>query len=63
MPFQSMVAGPVLASAMASKRKDIAPGFAGQGMGLIKKVRPAAEVMKDLVADAENALSGASQYA
>ena len=63
MPFQSIVAGPVLASAMASKRKDIAPGFAGQGMGLIKKVRPAAEVMKDLVADAEKALSGASQYA
>ncbi len=63
MPFQSIIAGPVLASGMASKRKDIAPGFAGQGMGLIKKVRPAAEVMKDLVADAENALSGASQYA
>lgn len=63
MPFQSIVAGPVLASAMASKRKDIAPGFAGQGMGLIKKVRPAAEVMKDLVADAEKALTGASQYA
>ncbi|MAN61536.1 MAG: 2-nitropropane dioxygenase [Parvibaculum sp.] len=63
MPFQSIIAGPVLASGMASNRKDIAPGFAGQGMGLIKKVRPAAEVMKDLVADAENALSGASQYA
>lgn len=63
MPFQSIIAGPVLASGMASKRKDIAPGFAGQGMGLIKKVRPATEVMKDLVADAENALSGASQYA
>ncbi|MDF1849162.1 MAG: nitronate monooxygenase [Parvibaculaceae bacterium] len=63
MPFQSIIAGPVLASGMASKRKDIAPGFAGQGMGLIKKVRPATEVMEDLVADAENALSGASQYA
>ncbi|KAK3286626.1 hypothetical protein CYMTET_5852 [Cymbomonas tetramitiformis] len=63
MPFQSIIAGPVLASGMASNRKDIAPGFAGQGMGLIKKVRPATEVMKDLVADAENALSGASQYA
>ena len=62
MPFQSIVAGPVLAAAMAAKRKDIAPGFAGQGMGLVKKIRPAAEVMKDLVAEAEKALSSARQY-
>ncbi|HAC58459.1 nitronate monooxygenase [Parvibaculum sp.] len=63
MPFQSIVAGPVLAAAMAAKRKDIAPGFAGQGMGLVKKVRPAAEVMKDLVTEAETALSSARQFA
>lgn len=62
MPFQSIVAGPVLASAMAEKRKDIAPGFAGQGMGLIKKVLPAAKVMENLVAEAEKALSTAKQY-
>lgn len=56
MPFQSMIAGPVLAAAAAARRKDIAPGFAGQGMGLIHAVRPAAEVMQSLVSEAEAAL-------
>lgn len=62
MPFQPMVAMPVLAAAAAVKRKDIAPGFAGQGMGLIHKVRPAAEVMADLVKSAESSLSRANIY-
>ncbi|PKQ06394.1 MAG: nitronate monooxygenase [Alphaproteobacteria bacterium HGW-Alphaproteobacteria-11] len=62
MPFQPMVAMPVLAAAAAVKRKDIAPGFAGQGMGLIHKVRPAAEVMADLVKGAESSLGRANIY-
>jgi len=62
MPFQPMVAMPVLAAAAAVKRKDIAPGFAGQGMGLIHKVKPAAEVMADLVKVAESSLSRANIY-
>ncbi|MDO8839502.1 MAG: nitronate monooxygenase [Parvibaculum sp.] len=62
MPFQPMVAMPVLAAAAAVKRKDIAPGFAGQGMGLIHKVRPAAEVMADLVKSAESSLGRANIY-
>ncbi|KAB7740418.1 nitronate monooxygenase [Parvibaculum sedimenti] len=62
MPFQPMVAMPVLAAAAAVKRKDIAPGFAGQGMGLIHKVKPAAEVMADLVKSAESSLSRANIY-
>ena len=49
MPFQSAVAGAVLASADSEERQDINPGFAGQGIGLIKSVRPAAEIMADLV--------------
>lgn len=60
MPYQSMIAGPVMASGIRAKRKDIIPGFAGQGMGLIHAVRPAAEVMRDLVADAERALGRAA---
>ncbi|MDR5727791.1 MAG: nitronate monooxygenase [Terriglobia bacterium] len=63
MPFQSMIAMPVLAAGAAAKRKDIAPGFAGQGMGLIHTVRPAAEVMSDLVKTAEKALAGARSFA
>jgi len=57
MPYQSMVSGPVMASAIQARRKDILPGFAGQGLGLIHSVRPAAEVMRDLVAEAERALA------
>src|SRR3546814_14676636 len=61
MPYQSMVAGPVRAAAIRDKRMDVLPGFAGQGIGLIKSVRPAAEVMRDLVSDAEEALAGAKR--
>lgn len=57
MPYQSMVAMPVLAAAMRAARGDVAPGFAGQGLGLIRQVRSAAEVLEDLVKGAERALS------
>jgi len=62
MPFQPMIAMPVLAAAAAAKRKDVAPGFAGQGIGLIHKIRPAADVMADLVATAEQTLSKAKSF-
>ena len=62
MPFQSIIAGPVLASATQTQRKDIAPGFAGQGMGLIKAIRPAREVLEDLVSGAERALNRADDF-
>jgi NAD(P)H-dependent flavin oxidoreductase YrpB (nitropropane dioxygenase family) len=56
MPFQSIVSGPVLAAGMAARRADIVPGFAGQIIGMIKQVRPAEEVMRELVRGAEEAL-------
>jgi NAD(P)H-dependent flavin oxidoreductase YrpB (nitropropane dioxygenase family) len=62
MPFQSTIAGPVLAAAARDHRKDIAPGFAGQGMGLIKAIRPAREVLEDLVGGAEAALVRADNF-
>lgn len=62
MPFQSAIAGPVLAAATRDQRKDIAPGFAGQGIGLIKAIRPAREVLEDLVSGAESALGSADCY-
>lgn len=62
MPYQSMIAGPVMAAGIAAKRKDILPGFAGQGIGLIHAVRPAAAVMAELVSDAECALALASRF-
>lgn len=62
MPYQSMIAGPVMAAGIAARRKDILPGFAGQGIGLIHAVRPAAAVMAELVSDAESALELATRF-
>lgn len=62
MPYQSMISGPVMAAGIEARRKDILPGFAGQGIGLIHAVRPAAAVLADLVSDAESALALASRF-
>lgn len=58
MPLQSMVAGPVMAAAMVEGRADVWPGFAGQGAGMVDAIKPAADVMADLVAEAVAALDG-----
>ncbi len=62
MPYQSMISGPVLAAATQAQRKDIAPGFAGQGLGLIRQIRTAREVLEDLVRSAEQSLARADQF-
>ena len=62
MPYQSMISGPVMASGIKAERKDVLPGFAGQGIGLIDSIKPAADVMRDLVKGAEEALSAAKSY-
>ena len=61
MPFQGIVSGPIQWAAFAAERADLAPGFAGQGIGMIDAIRPAAEVLRDLVAGAERALRGAGR--
>jgi nitronate monooxygenase len=62
MPYQGAVSGPVLAAATRDHRGDINPGFAGQGIGMIKAVRPAAEIFKELVWGAEQALKRSSNW-
>lgn len=62
MPYQLLVSMPVLNAAAAAGRKDIVPGFAGQGLGMIKAVRPAAEILRDLVEGAEAALGRAGTF-
>ena len=62
MPFQSIVAAPAMAAAVKAKRADILPGFAGQGVGGIHEIRPAAQVLRDLVREAEEALAGAARH-
>jgi len=63
MPFQSVVSGPVLLAGTIAKRADIVPGFAGQGIGMIKSIRPAREVLAEIVAGAEKVLAGAQRFA
>lgn len=57
MPFQSMVSGQILAAGQVAKRPDIAPGFAGQGIGLIKSVRPARDIFEDLLQGCKRAIA------
>jgi nitronate monooxygenase len=56
MPFQSMISDPVMNAAVKAERADVYPGIAGQGIGMIKKVQPAAEILADYVAGAQIAL-------
>jgi NAD(P)H-dependent flavin oxidoreductase YrpB (nitropropane dioxygenase family) len=60
MPYQGAVSNPVMAAATRDQRGDINPGLAGQGIGMIKSVRPAAEIFKELVRGTEQALARAS---
>jgi len=60
MPFQGMVSGPVMAAANRAGRGDVNPGFAGQGIGMIKAVRPAKDIFNELVYSAEQALARTS---
>ncbi len=56
MPRQVVVSSPVTAAAMAAVRTDVWGGFAGQSLGMVRVVRPAAAVLRDIVAGAERAL-------
>ncbi|GAA0570794.1 nitronate monooxygenase family protein [Craurococcus roseus] len=57
MPRQGAVSAPVTAAAMAAGRADVWGGFAGQGLGMVRAVRPAAEVLRGIVEGAERALA------
>ena len=50
------------AAALAAGRTDVWGGFAGQGLGMIRAVRPAAAVMQDIVEGAERALRRARSW-
>lgn len=57
MPYQSMISDPVMAAAVSGQRVDVYPGIAGQGIGMIKAVRPAADILADYVQGARLALA------
>ena len=58
MPLQGMVSTSVMEAASSTGRTDINPGFAGQGIGMIDRVRPAAEVLRQMIEEAHAILSG-----
>jgi len=58
MPLQGLLAYPVMDAAEREGRKDINPGFAGQGIGLVDRIRPAAEVVAQMVREARAILTG-----
>jgi NAD(P)H-dependent flavin oxidoreductase YrpB (nitropropane dioxygenase family) len=57
MPYQGMVSSQVTAAALAHGRADVWGGFAGQGLGMIRAIRPAAEVLEEIVAGAQRELA------
>ena len=57
MPYHSMISDPVMAAAVSGQRVDVYPGIAGQGIGMIKAVRPAADILADYVQGARLALA------
>lgn len=58
MPLQSIVSTPVMAAATRAERPDVWRGIAGQGVGLVHAVKPAAKIMTDLVAETAACLDG-----
>lgn len=56
MPYQTMISGPVMAAAAAKGRDDINPGIAGQGIGMIKSIRPAKAIFEEIIDGAQRAL-------
>jgi hypothetical protein len=55
--MESQISRPALTAAnLAGRSQDVNPGFAGQGIGMIKAVRPAAEIMAELIAGTDEVL-------
>lgn len=60
MHQQLTLVDPVMTAARQQSRTDINPGAGGQGIGMIRAVRPAAEVMEELVTGTIETLRGAA---
>jgi len=56
MPLQGFLAWELYASIAATDKSELVPPIAGQGVGLVKEIRSAGEVFKDLIQGAEEAL-------
>ncbi len=52
MPFQSLIAFPILEGARQAGMKEVYPGIAGQSVGLLRRIRPAREVVEAMIQEA-----------
>jgi NAD(P)H-dependent flavin oxidoreductase YrpB (nitropropane dioxygenase family) len=57
MPLQGLLAHGVLEPALHEGRADLFAGAAGQGIGLVDRIRPAAEVVEQMVREAHTILT------
>lgn len=57
MPYQGLISMPILEGARVGKRVDVYPGIAGQSVGMLRRIRPAREVVEDMIAEAIEILS------
>lgn len=57
MPFQGMISASIMLSAEENQRADVYSGFAGQIVGMINEMRPAAKVVEAMVSQAHQILS------
>jgi NAD(P)H-dependent flavin oxidoreductase YrpB (nitropropane dioxygenase family) len=56
-PFQVLLASALLAGFVRSGHEDYVSGFAGQVSGLIHEIKPAAQVLEEMVAEAADILT------
>ncbi|HXR34902.1 MAG TPA: nitronate monooxygenase family protein [Candidatus Binataceae bacterium] len=56
MPFQGMISASIMLAAEETQRADIYSGFAGQIVGMINEMRPAAKVLEAMVSQAHHIL-------
>jgi len=56
MPFQGMISAPIMLAAEENQRADVFSGFAGQIVGMINEMRPAAKVLEEMVTQAHHIL-------
>jgi NAD(P)H-dependent flavin oxidoreductase YrpB (nitropropane dioxygenase family) len=62
MPWQSTIAAPALTAASLAERGDVNPGIAGQGVGMVRQIEPAADVLERIATEAEGCLRGAADW-
>ena len=60
-PLQIMISSALLAGFIQANVDDYIGGFAGQASGMIKEIKPAREILEDMVEEAADILIGLSE--